>query len=227
MKRSDDVFFFTLIDFLLQVFFFGLLLYVFAQHIEKSKATGRQTQEQEIEKLKKATGVSNLTELTDMLTNLAPLDQLRGTSDFLTRTAGLKNAASAFDAVEDAGGVDALAAKLDKLRRLEDGTGKPPCLFSMVNDKKVVKYLAIVTATDTHITFDSETPELTEVLRLLDHRFSSIQGLTLAEFRRAFSGLAAKRPECRYTLRFREQTQLVHARDAARFAFYLNIENAK
>lgn len=227
MKRSDDVFFFTLIDFLLQVFFFGLLLYVFARNLEHAKADVRQAEAQEIAKLKAASGVSNITELTDLLTNLAPLKELRGTSDFIARAGGIDNAIKAFDFVQKAGGPANLALRLDKLRALEEGTGKPPCLFTMVNDKKVPKQLAVVTATDTAIAFNAASPELDEVLRLLNRTYASVQQLTLAEFRQAFSGLAVKRPECRYTLRFREMTQYVHARDAARFAFYLNIESIK
>jgi hypothetical protein len=49
----------------------------------------------------------------------------------------------------------------------------------------------------------------------------------MTEFRKAFAPLLLKKPDCRYTLRFVESTRFVYARDAARFAFYLNIENMK
>jgi hypothetical protein len=41
MRRTDDVFFFTLIDFLLQIFFFGLLLFVVGQSLQKDKCWRR------------------------------------------------------------------------------------------------------------------------------------------------------------------------------------------
>src|SRR5687768_4691818 len=91
MRRSDDVFFFTLIDFLLQVFFFGLLLFVVGQALQKNRESDYQREQRAIQELKKTTGVSNITELTDALSKMAPLKELRGTSDFMQRHGGIEN----------------------------------------------------------------------------------------------------------------------------------------
>jgi hypothetical protein len=227
MKRSDDVFFFTLIDFLLQVFFFGLVLYVVAKSVEVSTASEKAKQDKQVEQLTRATGISNLTELTDLLTKMAPLQDLRGTADFIARAGGTDKLRGTVALVDEAGGADSIERKLERLRKLEEGTGKPPCLYDEISGKKVVRSLAVVVATDSHITFQETTPALEQVLSLLGHKFSAVRVLPLAEFRKKFTALITKKPECRYTLTFREQTRFVDARDAARFAFYLAIASAK
>src|SRR5262245_962960 len=112
MRRTDDVFFFTLVDFLVQVFFFGLLLFVVAG-VSKGEAERKLAKErQELEEIKRAAGVSNLTELTDFLTKMAPVNELRGTSEFISKM----------------GGVEKVKEALVKLQKYEEGSGKPPCL---------------------------------------------------------------------------------------------------
>lgn len=227
MKRSDDVFFFTLIDFLLQIFFFGLLLYVVGRSVNVGAEHDRAEREKQIEQIKRAAGVSNLTELTDLLTKLAPIQDLQGTADFIARSGGSENVRKNVELVDNAGGAESLERKLEKLRKLEEGTGRPPCLYDEVDGRKIVRPLAVVVANDTHIIFQKTSPELEKVLSMLGREFATVRELPLAEFRKTFSTLVSKKPECRYTLTFREQTRFVDARDAARFAFYLSIANAK
>lgn len=227
MKQSDDVFFFTLIDFLLQAFFFGLLLYVVAKNSNVTAEYERAEREKQVEQVKRAAGVSNLTELTDLLTKLAPIRDLQGTADFIARAGGTEKLMSKVAAVDAAGGAENLERKLEKLRKLEEGTGRPPCLYDEVDGKKIVRPLAVVVANDTHITFQQTSPELEKVLSILGKNFAAVRELPLAEFRKIFSTLVAKKPECRYTLAFREKTRFVDARDAARYAFYLSIASEK
>lgn len=223
MKQSDDVFFFTLIDFLVQVFFFGLVLFVLNQAVQAAKDNEHKTDEEKVQKLLDAAGVSSLTELTDELTNLAPLKELKGMSDFVSHNGGLKQVSQVNELVKTAGGEQGLKSSLERLKKLEDGLGKPPCLYEIVGDKKVVKSLATVFATDTSIAFQEESADLTQVLNLMNLKFSGIRELSLEDFRKTFAPLAIRKPECRFTLRFIEKTRLVDARDAARFAFYLSI----
>lgn len=227
MKRSDDVFFFTLIDFLLQAFFFGLLLYVVARSANGAVEHEKAEREKQIEQVNRVAGVSNLTELTDLLTKLAPIRDLQGTADFIARAGGAEKVMDKVALVDRAGGAENLESKLEKLRKLEEGTGRPPCLYDEVDGKKIVRPLAVVVANDTHITFQQTNPELEKVLSMLGREFASVRDLPLAEFRKTFSMLVVKKPECRYTLAFREQTRFVDARDAARFAFYLSIASSK
>lgn len=230
MKRSDDVFFFTLIDFLLQALFFGLLLYVLGQAAQQEVAKARETSNQvakdkeaKLEKVAQASGFSNLTELLDYLTKLAPATEFKGIADFLNSAGGLGKAMEAVTAVQAAGGPDKIKASMDKLRKYEEGTGKPPCLYDVVGDKKVAKTLATVIGDETTIRFEASNPALEEALQLVGRSFDSVKSLQLAEFSRTFAPLVQKKADCRYTLRFIETTRFVDARDAARFAFYLNI----
>lgn len=176
-----------------------------------------------VPKLHRASGFSNITELLDYLTKLAPVTEFKGIADFLSTAGGMNKAKEAVNAVQAAGGPEKVKTSLEKLRRYEEGTGKPPCLYEVVGDKKVAKPIATVIAEDSTIRFESNTPALEDALRLLGRSFESVKSLPLAEFSRTFAPLIQQQPNCRYTLRFVEATRFVDARDAARFAFYLNI----
>ena len=230
MKRSDDVFFFTLIDFLVQALFFGLLLFVLGQAAQQEsakalEASNQVTKDKEarLEKVAQASGFSNLTELLDYLTKLAPVTEFKGIADFLSSSGGIGKAREAVTVVQAAGGPDKFKASMDKLRKYEEGTGKPPCLYEVVGDKKVAKILATVIADESIIRFEASNPSLEEALKLVGRSFDSVKFLPLAEFSKTFAPLVQKKADCRYTLKFIETTRFVDARDAARFAFYLNI----
>jgi hypothetical protein len=247
MKRNNDVYFITLIDLLVQIIFLALLLYVVAKAGEGVKKKTLQVDSQVVERLLKATGVSNLTELTDELSKLAPITELKGTSEFIKRVGGVAAAKQLVEATQRAGGAEHIevairngeiakklvdrAGGIEKvaaiIKKAEEGSGKPPCLYSADGSKKVVKPLATVTADDTEIAFDESNPDLESVLVLLGRPFSSVQRMSLSAFSAAFSPLTRVKPECRYTLRLIERTNLVHARDAAGKVFYLSISKPK
>jgi hypothetical protein len=207
MRKGDEVFLFTLVDFLLQVFFFALLLFVFYLAMQQQEEEKRGVAEADQQKLLKSIGVSNLTELSDLLTKMAPLDQLRGTSDFIAHNGGAEKLRSVAEAASAAGGVDKLSkmneqvkALTEKVAKLE-GWGKASCIPNVVvNGKAQPKSVAHVVVYDDHIELDSPTPEMTEVL----------QGLgSLAEFRATFAPLVSKKPECRYFLTASTKTQFL------------------
>jgi len=243
MKRNNDIYFITLIDLLVQMLFLGLLLYVVAKAGSEKEQRRQEKESEAVQRLLKASGVSNITELTDELTKLAPLNELKGTADFITRAGGVTAANKMLDATKQAGGVNQLRTALqdakamhglvervggiDKIdaivKKYEEGSGKPPCLFDLTNGKKSVRSLATVVADDSAITFDGTNPDLEAVLAALGTSYSAVQHLTFSEFSAIFSKLTKIKPECRYTLHMVERTDLVHARDAARFAFYLQI----
>jgi hypothetical protein len=236
MKRTDDVFFFTLIDFLVQVFFFGLLLYVVGQAALKHKQQEAAKTLEDADKhaaIAQASGFSNLTQLLDHLTKLAPVTEWKGVADFFSDAGGFEKVKAAVDVVNkaggpeqvstatglvaDAGGPERVKEAVELLRKA--GLGKPSC--NNANGRP--KPAATVVATDSTIRFEGNTPELAEALKLLGLEFAAVQELPLADFRKTFAPLNAKRPDCRYTLRFLESTRFVDARDAARFTFYLHI----
>ena len=248
MKKNNDVFFLTLIDFLLQVLFFGLVIFALMSALAHKQKSEKASDDERIRQLVKAAGVSNLTELTDELTKLAPISELKGTSDYLQKLGSVENAQKIADMSQQAGGAAALIAeleagrklaatvaqgshtlgdiqqRLEKLRKLEEGQGAAPCLFTMQGTRKRARPVATVTATDTTIRIESAEPEFDHVLKLLGRTSESVAELTLAQFAATFRPLSRLKPECRYTLRFVENTQLVHARDAAQVAFYLSFQ---
>ena len=210
MKRSEDVFFFTLIDFLIQISFFGFLLYALDQasrEIVSNKV-------KEADKLVQQTGVSNLTELTDYLSKMAPVNELKGVADFISAAGGIEKVKKSVAVVSEHGGVDKISSGLEKLRKIEEGSGKPPCLFSLQDGKRIPQSIGHVQVTDTRISFLKNTPELQAVLVKLDANFNEIKDLSLSDFRARFSGLNRIRPDCRYQVDVSVNTQLLAPMDS-------------
>lgn len=247
MKRNNDVYFITLIDLLVQIIFLGLLLYVVAKADEENAESAPKVDRATLERLLAASGVSNLTELTDELSKLAPVKELKGTADFIQKAGGPDAARQLLDAAKQAGGVNLLKGHLQEamhakqlvdqaggiekvsaiIKKAEEGSGKPPCLFSTENGKKIVKPLATINADNAELTFEASTPELDEVLVQMGTSYAAIKKLSFATFSSTFASLTRLKPECRYTLRFVERTNFVHARDAASKVFYLSIVKPK
>jgi hypothetical protein len=212
VRKTDDVFFFTLVDFLLQAFFFGLLLYVLnAAKTEEAKPR-KLDNEQTIERFKKLMGVSNLTETTDLLTTMAPVDKLRGVADFLSKIGGVDKAKAAFAAVSAVGGPDQIRENAEKARKYDAGAGLPHCLLEDQNNPKKAKVLASVVVSDTAIRFKGNTPDLEKLLKRLGTTYSVVQQLPFGEFRRAFEAVTAIDSNCRYTLLVEERTVFVYGR---------------
>jgi membrane-associated protease RseP (regulator of RpoE activity) len=227
MRRSDDVFFFTLIDFLLQVFFFGLLLFVVWQVQQASAAKGRAAEEAAKDKLLAGAGVSSITELSDFLTKMAPLDQLRGMSDFIVRSGGINDVKAAVAAASAAGGVQKVGQLEGQLKllnarisELEGGWGKVSCVPNIVvNGKLQPKSIARVLVEDGTITLEDPQPEMMNLLATHGLEFSSIQRLSLSAFRSTFAPVVTKQPECRYFLSVTTRTQFLEPMRAVWSAF--------
>lgn len=208
MRRGDDVFFFTLIDFLLQVFFFGLLLFVVWQVQQQRVDAAKVAETEATQRLLKGTGVSSIAELTDELTKMVPLDKLRGTSDFIARNGGHEAVKAAMAAASTAGGVEKVFQMEGQLKllsarvsELEGGWGKVSCIPNVVvNGKLQPKTIARVIVEDDTITLEDPTPEMTALLSSHGLKFDDVKQLTLTTFRTTFAPVVAKQPECRYFL---------------------------
>ena len=226
MRRSDDVFFFTLIDFLLQVFFFGLLLFVVGQHLKSDEERNRETEVKERDRLLKAAGVSSIAELTDSLTKMAPLDRLRGTSDFIARSGGQKAVEAAVAAASAAGGIEKVTklqsqvdAMSDRIAKLE-GWGKVSCIPNItVNGVVRPKSIATVVVTDEVVTRENPSSEMLALLSSHGLQFDAVQALSLASFRSTFAAVVAKQPECRYFLDVVTRTRYLEPMRAVWSAF--------
>lgn len=226
MRRSETVFFFTLVDFLLQICFFGLFIFVTyhsvqagLKHVEDKRRKGIT---HAVDMLQQHFGISNLVELTDYLTKLVPANQLKGWAEFYSGI-GSADARQIVDFVRQNGGIGEVEKKL---RQLEEGSGKPPCIYDVRDGKKVRRILASALADDTSIRFLRSTADLEAVLALLGANYSEVERLALRDFRQRFEALRRIKPECRYSLLFFEATPLRAPRDAARHAFYLEPKDA-
>lgn len=217
MKRqTDDVFYLIIIDLILQVCFFGVLLSVAYGALHKVKQKELSPAERtKLEELKKKAGVSNLTELTDTLMKLGPLNELKGNSEFLQKNGGKAAVEKNLKAVEQAGGVDNIQKMGDELNRLK---GKPTCPVEASADWPHVGKLARIRGTDDRISFIQTSPKFNEVLRKIGRTSESVKDLSTKEFTAVFSPL--KSGDCLYSLDFEEQTDLVHARVAMANIFY-------
>lgn len=226
MRRSDDVFFFTLIDFLLQVCFFGLLLFVAGKALENEKDQSRESRDKQIDAMVKATGVSGITELSDVLTKLVPLDELRGTADFIARNGGEKKVEDALKAVQVAGGADRIgelktenAALAERVAKLE-GWGRVSCLPNViVNGKLQPKTIGTAVVADDSIALQDPTPDMLALLRTHGLEFESVKRLSLSAFRTTFAPIVVKQPECRYFLTVRRETRYFEPMGAVWTAF--------
>ena len=226
-QRSDSVYLLTLVDFLLQIIFVGLFAWAIVSALNTKKAATTTVLEnalkgwdeeqirrlmaalkaspdvgkalkdqQELEKFLGKQGVSNLVELTDKLSKMVPVDQVAGIKDIqklIADAGGVQNARNAVSAYVH-------------------GVGKPHCLYA--SDRKTALPLATVTAFDDEIVFDAPTEELNKVLSQMGESFGTISRLSLPEFSRKFSKVAALYPTCVHSLRYREKTEYVRARRA-------------
>lgn len=207
MKHSDDVFFFTLIDFLVQVFFFGLLLFVVSQGVNAKKEVQREQEAQRLDSVMKSAGVSSITELQDYLTKLAPLQNLQGTADFINRLGGPEKAKDAMALVVAAGGVEELKVKVKKY---DEAYGLPPCLKDELNGRTVPRTLAVLRVEDSAIEILRTSPDLDKLLAEAGLSAVSSGRMSLDEFRSRFAPLKARSPSCAHFVEVKVATQFIN-----------------
>lgn len=222
MQRSDNVFMLTLVDFLVQVIFFGVFVFVIYQNMESTRRQKMAEAEKDLDAVYDAAGVSNIIELNDELGKLAPVG-LKGFNTIWGKQGGGGQVAEVKSIIEKAGGPAGLKSKLGRLAKLEQGLGKPPCLSQIREGKREVIPIATVVATASTITFSANTPELQRLLDRLGLNYDQVRSMGLAQFRRTFHRVIELQPDCRYSLVFREMSRLVDPRDAVDDYFYLMI----
>ena len=219
-RRSDNVFLLTLVDFLVQIIFFGLFIFVAYQALLNREA--KQYNPGDVQEAIERAGVSDLKELIDELSRLAPV-RLKGFNDALGDKASPADVKHAADAISQAGGAQGVSDSMSRLAKLEQGSDKPPCLYDTLNGKRETRNLATAVGTASNISFTGPTPELTALLSEVGLSYGQVQSLGLREFPRTFRRVLEKHPSCRYTIVFKETTRVVDARDAAGQIFYLKL----
>jgi len=218
--RSDSIFLLTLVDFLIQVIFFGLFIFVVYQTVLQRDS--HRYDPAAVDRAVETAGVSNLTELVDELSKLAPV-RLKGFNATLGDKANEAQVRRAAEAIKEAGGASGVSNAMQRLAKLERGSGLPACIDETVDGSRRVVPLATATGTGSSIVFDAPTPQLDTLLDDIGLGFGSVKSLSLRDFPRVFQRVLTKHPNCRYTIVLRETTRMVNARDAAGQIFYLKL----
>ena len=217
-NENDDVFFLTLVDFLAQVLFFGLFVFVVYQASDTQKREKVESDKAEIAKAVEAAGVSNITELTDELTKLSPT-QLKSFNDMIASAGGVKAVQALIAKAKREGGATAAVAHLEEFAKLK-GADKPSCLVGVDGETRM---LGTILATNEALEFTASTPELEVLLKRLGRRFEDVQRLPPGRFAAVFGPVLKLEPTCRYFVVFHERTGLVAPRRAVGQVFYLRL----
>lgn len=176
-----------------------------------------------VEKELSRQGVSNIVDLSDELSKLAPVRDLIPLQRAIEKLGGKQELIEMTQLVESAGGHRQAKDLLKKY--IKEGVGKPYCDPIVDASGKVVggRPIATIMAYDNKLVFQGETSQLTKVLAALGLRFQQVEILTPTQFKTAFKSIPTKFPECVHMIAFREATRLVDARDAVRPYFRLSI----
>ena len=215
MKRNDTVFFFVLVDFFLQLSFLGVIFFAMDRPLILAVSDTRlpdQEKVRQFDSLTTRTGISDLVELTDQLTRLIPADSSRGGA-LISIIASLRRLTS------DAGGVDSVIGAMARLRKLEAGSGKPPCRYTFAGAKRVSISVAGATLTDSAVVFQPPSAQFTSLLDSIGVSVRQNRSYSLSEFQSVFAGLRRLHPECLFRLDVRIETNLLAPVDAAWSAF--------
>jgi hypothetical protein len=160
LKRKDNFFLFTLIDFLLQTIFVGLFVFFLSiQNSEKGLPGSL------IQKIKQA-GVAQVAELIDTANKLVPLDRLQELVKILNEFKSLEEINSALEVSKKLGkeGLkDILNAPKEKLEKmLGNLRGTPPCFK---NEKGAADYLFRIAGYDGYYKISDITKSGYEVIQ--------------------------------------------------------------
>ena len=211
-NERDNVFFITLIDFFIQIIFFLILvsvLFLVADKVDDTDANS-------IKKLKKHYNNNSFTEITDELTRLGPISDLKKAKELSAKFGGTSN----LDKLEK---ISAQVGGFDKLmKKVEGGIGKPPCLFSVNADGKITpKSVATVIATDNELMFEQETPELSKLLSQIGYTFNEVRRLSINEFKNKFHKVSQINSDCRYYVTYKQRTRFIEPREAVEANFFI------
>lgn len=220
-RRSDNVFLLTLVDFLIQIIFFGLFVFAVWQAV-LNRGAEKRYDPQDVKDAVETAGVSNLKELIDELSKLAPV-RLKGMNDTLGKDVTPEQVTQVQEAIKQAGGAEGLTTAMQRLAKLEQGSDKPPCLFEMLNGQRQSKTLGTAVGMASSISFTGSTPELEQLLAEVGLSYANVQSLGVREFPRVFSRVLKAHPNCRFTITLRETTSMVTARDAVQQIFYTKL----
>ncbi len=175
MRQSEHVLYITLVDFLLQLLFLGLVLSVIYTALQPDPDEV-QANKAFVAEVKKLTGISDLTVLTDELTRLGPLKSAASDVKFVRELE---------DLMSKVGGQEK-ALKLLNDESKKAGQGLPSCL---PNGKTIANFDAYSDRIELQTPLSVEMNDLLKILKIAPERVAK---LGLHEFRDVFGALAAR-----------------------------------
>ena len=236
MEKNGNVLLLTLVDFLLQIIFFGLFCFVVFSQKDGSNgkslentiqvhfpSTSQNDLREMIKQLPESTdkvakltynneqvlselkrqGYSNVAELTDDLSKLAPVKDLKSLQSKLGDERSL---AKIDELLASAGGYEKFKELVGR------GVGAPHCAPRIVSNIKRGTPIAKVVALDSNIRIEEvyDLPGFsTFSLKLKPHLGRT---LSFSEFRQLFKPLIADYGvDCRHTITVKEETELKHS----------------
>ncbi|MDO8283187.1 MAG: hypothetical protein Q7U10_11305 [Thermodesulfovibrionia bacterium] len=204
MKQSEQALYITLIDFLIQIIFIGLVVGV-VYAVSQTEDDKSKNNANKLEVIAKDSGM-NVEELLDYMSKLGPIKTLGPAES----APGLfKLGKELENLVAKVGGVDEAKNILKK----SGGQGYESCL----PDKK-----AIVTfhAYENYITVDGKTKEFDTLLSQLGVSANKIDKMTFSEFKENFNRVIKDNPNCRYNVNIIEHSDFKKPRDVIRTCFW-------
>lgn len=210
MRQSEHILYITLIDFLLQILFLGMVVGVIYAATKNPKSEEQKVEEaksaqENLLNIKKLTGVSNITELTDLLTRLGPLQQA------YKNAASFEKIASDIDKV---GGLDSTKKILSDHAAISGGQGSKSCL---PNKAKLATLHVFRDRIELGSYDPKEFPNLLEKLSLSKQK---VERLTLDEFTKSFSKVKTLFPDCKFNVDVVEHSFDTRPRDVIRPIFW-------
>ena len=209
MRQTEHVLYITLIDFLLQLIFLGLLIgVIYSLDVAGEEPPTDPVQAkiaiEYIDKIKSLTGISDITVLTDVLTRMSPLQD---------NARYAKTGSDLDEVVTQIGGVDVALKVLEEQVSKRAGQDFPSCLPRGVSLATFDVYLDRI---------ELRTPgeEMFGVLKKLNLSYDEVKTLSLRGFQNAFARITKLQPTCRYNVVIVEHSFDIRPRDSVGSAFY-------
>lgn len=210
MRQSEHILYVTLIDFLLQLLFLGMVvsvIYAASQETtqEEQGVEDARSAQESLTHIKKLTGISNITELTDILTRLGPLQPAKDSRDAFERMS---------TEVGKVGGVDAAKKILADHVTIAGGQGSKSCLPNKARLATLHVYRDRIELGS----FDSK--EFPELLAKLSLSKQKVERLSLEEFSKSFNQVKTLFPDCKFNVDVIEHSFDTRPRDVIRPIFW-------
>jgi hypothetical protein len=210
VRQSEHILYITLIDFLLQILFLGLVIsVVYAASLDTTVDDQNnkdvKTPQENFSQIQKLTGISNITELTDLLTRLGPLQQATKDRESVEKLSS---------EINKVGGLDSAKKILSDRVAVLGGQGSKSCL---PNKARIATF---------HVYKDSielgsfDAKEFPDLLIKLALTIEKVQRLSLNEFTKNFSPVKTLFPDCKFNIDVIEHSFDTRPRDVIRPIFW-------